>query len=78
MNAPRNRRENRCWVREALTTYLDWKHRDYQEAVDGIRRGYADMKAGRTQPAEEAFEELRKKHGIPRGDNSQSGSKGIE
>jgi predicted transcriptional regulator len=35
---------------EALATYLDWELQDYQEAVEGIRRGYADFRAGRIQP----------------------------
>jgi hypothetical protein len=39
---------------------------DYQEAIEGIRQGYEDVKAGRAQSAEEAFEELRVKHGLPR------------
>jgi predicted transcriptional regulator len=50
----------------ALAEYLAWEHRDFQEAVEGIRQGYEDMKAGRTQLAEEMFEDLRKKHGLPR------------
>lgn len=32
---------------------------DYTEAVDGIRRGLDDVKHGRTQPAREAFAEIR-------------------
>jgi predicted transcriptional regulator len=51
---------------DVLATYFDWEQQDYQEAVEGIRRGYADYKAGRTQPVEEVFEELRVKHGLPR------------
>jgi len=51
---------------DALAAYLDWERQDYQEAVEGIRQGYADFKAGRMQPAEEVFEELREKHGLPR------------
>jgi predicted transcriptional regulator len=51
---------------DMLAEYLDWEQQDYQQAVEGIRQGYADFKAGRTQPAEEAFEELREKHGLPR------------
>ena len=50
----------------ALEEYLAWQQQDYQEAVEGIREGYADMLAGRTQPIEEVFEELRVKHGLPR------------
>jgi len=51
---------------DALATYLDWEQRDYQEAMEGIREGYADVQPGRTQSAEEVFEELRVKHGLPR------------
>jgi predicted transcriptional regulator len=51
---------------DVLADYLEWEQQDYQQAVEGIRRGYADLQTGRTQPAEEAFEELRKKHGLPR------------
>ena len=50
---------------EALGAYLEWERSDYQEAVQGIRRGYEDVKAGRTRPAEEFFKELRQKHGFP-------------
>jgi predicted transcriptional regulator len=50
----------------ALAEYLAWEHWDFQEAVGGIREGYDDLKAGRTQSAEEMFEELREKHGLPR------------
>jgi predicted transcriptional regulator len=49
-----------------LADYLDWERQDYQQALEGIRQGYADLQAGRTQPAEEAFENLREKHGLPR------------
>jgi predicted transcriptional regulator len=51
---------------DALDIYFDWDRQDYQEAVEGIRRGYADFQAGRVRPAEESFEELRVKHGFPR------------
>jgi predicted transcriptional regulator len=50
----------------ALDEYFAWERQDYQEAVEGIRRGYEDLKAGRVRPIEEAFEELREKHGLPR------------
>ncbi len=39
---------------------------DHVEAFEGIRRGLADMNAGRTQRAREALEEIRHKHDIPR------------
>jgi prevent-host-death family protein len=36
------------------------------ETIKGIPRGLADVKAGRTKPAREVFNRLRRKHGIPR------------
>jgi prevent-host-death family protein len=36
------------------------------DAEEGIRRGLDDVAHGRTRPAREAFEELRRKYGIPR------------
>jgi prevent-host-death family protein len=39
---------------------------DEAQAVAGIRSGLEDLKQGRTQPASEAFEELRRKYNIPR------------
>lgn len=48
---------------DVLAEYLELQ--EFQEAVEGIRQGYEDVKAGRTQSAAEAFEELRVKHGLP-------------
>jgi prevent-host-death family protein len=40
---------------------------DRVETIEGIQRGLAaDVKAGRTKPAREVFNRLRRKHGIPR------------
>jgi prevent-host-death family protein len=39
---------------------------DRVEALEGIQRGVADVKAGRTKPAKQVFDTLRRKHGIPR------------
>jgi PHD/YefM family antitoxin component YafN of YafNO toxin-antitoxin module len=39
---------------------------DRVEAIEGIQRGRADVKAGRTKPARRVFARLRRKHGIPR------------
>lgn len=39
-----------------------------------LRRGIADMKAGRTRPATEFFAELRAKHGLPRRTDGRRGS----
>ena len=36
---------------DALATYLEWERQDFAEAVEGVRRGYEDAKAGRTKPA---------------------------
>ncbi len=43
---------------DALADYLEWERQDYQEAVDGIRQGYEDVKAGRTEPAEQFLDEF--------------------
>jgi prevent-host-death family protein len=39
---------------------------DRVEAIEGIQRGLADVKAGRTKPARQVFARLRRKHGISR------------
>ena len=39
---------------------------DRVEAIEGIQRGLADVKGGRTKPARQVFAQLRRKHGIPR------------
>lgn len=64
--ARRHGQDTAAALDEALGTYLEWERQDYQEAVEGIRQGYADFQAGRVRPAEESFEELRVKHGFPR------------
>ena len=51
---------------EVLASALEWEQQDYDEAVEGIRQGYEDMKAGRVQLASDMFEELRVKYGFPR------------
>ena len=51
---------------EALAAYLDWERQDYQEAIAGIRQGYQDVRAGRTRPADQFLEDLRRKHDLPR------------
>lgn len=38
---------------------------DRIEAIEGIQRGLADVKAGRTRSAKQVFTRLRRKHGIP-------------
>jgi predicted transcriptional regulator len=49
---------------EALAAYLEWEHADYREAVEGVRQGYEEVKAGRTRPAAQFLAEMRRKYGI--------------
>ena len=44
---------------EALGAYLEWERHDFEEAVQGIRRGFEDVKAGQTRPAVEFLTEVR-------------------
>jgi hypothetical protein len=39
---------------------------DRVQAIEGLHRGLSDVKAGRTKPAREVFNRLRRKHGISR------------
>jgi prevent-host-death family protein len=39
---------------------------DRVETVEALQRGLAEVKAGRTKPAREVFDRMRRKHGIPR------------
>ncbi len=64
--AQRHGQDTAAALDEALAAYLDWERTDYQEAVEGVRRGYEDVKAGRTRPAADFLDELRDKHGFPR------------
>ena len=36
------------------------------DAEEGVRQGLDDVAQGRTRPAREVFDEIRRKHGIPR------------
>jgi len=51
---------------EVLAIYLEWERQDFAQAVEGIRRGYADAEAGRSRPASGFLDDLRRKHDIPR------------
>jgi predicted transcriptional regulator len=64
--AQRHGQDTAAALDEALAEYLNWERLDYEESVAAIHRGYEDMKAGRTRPAAEFFEELREKYGFPR------------
>jgi predicted transcriptional regulator len=50
---------------DVLADYFAWEQREYGEAVDGIQQGYDDLQAGRVQPMDEFFEDLRLEHGFP-------------
>jgi predicted transcriptional regulator len=52
-------------LNDVLAAALEWENQDYQEAVEGIRRGVADVDAGRTRPASEFLAEVRRKYGFP-------------
>jgi predicted transcriptional regulator len=51
---------------EVLADALEWDRLEFEDTVRGIQQGLEDVKAGRTQPASEVFEELRAKYGLPR------------
>jgi predicted transcriptional regulator len=51
---------------DALAAYLEWERQDYQGAIAGIRQGYQDVKAGRTRPADQFLDDLRRKHDLQR------------
>jgi hypothetical protein len=51
---------------DALADYLEWERQDYREAVEAVRQGYEDVKARRTQPADQFLDEFARKHGLPR------------
>ncbi len=50
---------------DVLASALEWESQDYQEAVEGIRRGVEDIDAGRTRLASEFLAEVRRKYGFP-------------
>lgn len=64
--ARRHGRDSATALDEVLANYLEWERQDYQDATEGIRQGYEDVRFQRTQPVDEALEELRVKHGLPR------------
>ncbi len=63
--AARHGRDPAVVLDAVLADYLAKEQEEYQEAVEGIRKGYADMQAGRMSSVEEVFERLRIKHGLP-------------
>lgn len=51
---------------DALAEYLEWERQDYQETVEAVRQGYLDVKAGRSEPAEQFLDDFARQHGLPR------------
>ena len=51
---------------DVLADYLEWERQDYQEAVEGVRQGYEDVKAGRTKAADQFLDDFARRHGLPR------------
>jgi predicted transcriptional regulator len=64
--ARRRGKDTAAALDEALGEYLEWEHRDHEEAVEGIRRGLEDVKAGRTAPADTFLDAFARKHELPR------------
>jgi predicted transcriptional regulator len=42
-----------------------FRERERRETIAAVRQGIADMKAGRTRPAEEVFRDVFERFGIP-------------
>lgn len=49
----------------ALWEYENQPEAEREETLEAIRRGFADVDAGRVRPAREALAELRRKHDLP-------------
>ena len=49
-------------VREAIESYLDEDEPTKEELLEDLRQSMLDALAGRTRPADEVIEELRRKH----------------
>lgn len=64
--AKRHDQDTQAALDTVLADFFAWEKQDYQEAVEGIRRGYNDMQAERVQDVEEFLEDLRVEHGFPR------------
>ena len=45
--------------------YQNESEEEREESLEAIRRGFADVAAGRAMPAREAVAELRRKHDLP-------------
>ena len=50
---------------EVVVQALRWLREEREQALSGIKEGLDDVAAGRTQPIEEAFADIRKEFGVP-------------
>ncbi len=64
--AQRRGQEPAAALDEVLAEFLESERRNHEESVAAIRRGYEDVKAGRTRPADEVLKQLSEKHGFAR------------
>jgi Arc/MetJ-type ribon-helix-helix transcriptional regulator len=53
-------------LEDALLALHERDSKEYRETVEAIRRGLESVERGEGRPAEEFFDEMRQKHGIPR------------
>jgi predicted transcriptional regulator len=49
----------------SLWEYENQTEQERDETLEAIRRGLADVEAGRVKPAREAIAELRRRHNLP-------------
>jgi predicted DNA-binding antitoxin AbrB/MazE fold protein len=52
-------------VRVVISPIDDASDDDFEETVEAIRQGFADLEAGRTRPFEDFDREFRARHGLP-------------
>jgi predicted DNA-binding antitoxin AbrB/MazE fold protein len=52
-------------VRIVISPIDDATDDDFDETVEAIRQGFADLEAGRTKPLEQVEREMRSRFGIP-------------
>jgi predicted transcriptional regulator len=64
--AQRHGQDTAAALDEVLANYLEWEQQDYDETIKAVMEAHEDVKAGRTQPADEFLDELRLEHGFPR------------
>lgn len=63
--AKRHGQDTAAALDDVLADYFAWEERDYEKSVDAIRQGNEDVMAGRTTPAGEVHQALRRKYGFP-------------